>query len=41
MDTRNCKYIVNYDECCIYHIECNGCMECEDYEPEEQPTNQE
>lgn len=40
MDTRGCKYIVNYDECSIYHIECNGCMDCKDYEPEEQPDQE-
>jgi hypothetical protein len=29
----DCENIVNIDECCLYHCECNGCMECADYKP--------
>lgn len=31
----DCENIVNYDECCLYHIVCNGCMDCEDYKPKQ------
>ena len=41
----DCENIVNFNECCIYHCECNGCMPCADYKPKQpveiivDPTN--
>lgn len=37
----DCEYIVNYDECCLYHCECNGCMDCKDQKPRENTGNSE
>ena len=44
IDRSDCKYLVNYNECCFGLFECNGCMECKDYEPRpslEEQANQE
>ena len=37
----DCEYIVNYNECCLYHCECNGCMDCKDQKPRENTGNSE
>lgn len=37
----DCEYIVNYNECCLYHFECNGCMDCKDQKPRENTGNSE